>query len=285
LYLNDSVSSNASVQVLLPYAKNKNLTAVSSSYISLTGSLAVETYILLSDGTVTQTASQAGVISDITKPFTWTSYSYKIDGVYLNDALIDSQHYSINSTSATIYFHKSLPNYNTYEYTDLIVVLSENRDEISGNLSNNNIDSVLANTVDSGEILSRVLNINHSNEYRYKELCAFTPEKYLVAGLGRTVLCPTNLSSSLQYNDKVISFSKSKNTNSSFNLLYATSNRGLHQLNLDSNLSSSDISWNNDFGVITKIFDNLLDNDQNYFKNILMLVVFILETVMKFGMN
>ena len=29
-----------------------------------------------------------------------------------------------------------------------------------------------------------------------------------------------------------------------------------------------DISWNNDFGVITKIFDNLLDNDQNYFKNI-----------------
>jgi hypothetical protein len=147
-------------------------------------------------------------------------------------------------------------------------VLSENRDEISGNLSNNNIDSVLANTVDSGEILSRVLNINHSNEYRYKELCSFTPEKYLVAGLGRTVLYPTNLSSSLQYNDKVLSFNKSKNTNSSFNLLYVSSNRGLHQFNLDSNLSSSDISWNNDFGVITKIFDNLLDNDQNYFKNI-----------------
>jgi len=60
LYLNDSVPSNSSVQVLLPYAKNKNLTAVSSSYISLTGSLAVETYILLSDGTVTQTTSQAG---------------------------------------------------------------------------------------------------------------------------------------------------------------------------------------------------------------------------------
>jgi len=51
----------------------------------------------------------------------------------LNDELIDAQHYSINPTSATIYFHKSLPNYNTYEYTDLVVVLSENRDEISGN--------------------------------------------------------------------------------------------------------------------------------------------------------
>ena len=268
LYLNDSVSSNTSVQVLLPYAKNKNLTAVSSSYISLSGSLSVETYILLSDGTVTQTTSQSGAISDITKPFTWTSYSYNVDAVYLSDVLVDAQHYSINPTSATIYFHKSLPNYNNYEYTDLVIVLSENRDEITGNLSNNNIDSVLANTIDSGEILSRVLNINHSNEYRYKEICSFTPEKYLVAGLGRTVLYPTNLSSSLQYNDKVLSFSRSKNTNSSFNLIYVSSNRGLHQFNLDSNLSSTDTSWNNDFGVITKIFDNLLDNDENYFKNI-----------------
>lgn len=265
LYLKNSIKSSSQLDVILPIADRKNLIAIDSSYQKLTSTLSLNTYYTLSDGTISQNTNPNGSIFDYYVPFSWGEYEYNIKGVYLNDELLDSVHYSINNTSGTIYLNNSLPNYSNFTFQDLVVKIDKNKAEITGNLSSKNIASVSGSKIKSGKISSNVLDITHSNQYRYKEPCTFIPTKNLVAGIGRTLLYPFNTSSTIQYNDKITSFLKSLNTNE--DVVFVAGKRGLNLLNINSNLSSKEYVNFADYGTVLDIQDNiLLPENDNYFR-------------------
>ena len=265
LYLKNTIKSTSKLDVILPIADRKNLIGIDSSYQKLTSILSLETYYTLSDGTIAQKTNPDGSIYDYYVPFSWGAYEYTVNGVYINDELIDSVHYSLSNTSGTIYLNKSFPNYSNFTFEDLVVKIDRNQAEITGNLKNTNIGSVSASRVKSGKVSSNIIDITHSNSYRFKEPCIFVPTKNLVAGIGRTILYPYNTSSSIQYNDSITSFYKSKNIDAE--LIYVGSKRGISLLNLNSNLSTKEYVDFADYGTVTNIQDNILTaEDENYFR-------------------
>ena len=265
LYLKNTIKSTSKLDVILPIADRKNLIGIDSSYQKLTSTLSLETYYTLSDGTIAQKTNPDGSIYDYYVPFSWGAYEYTVNGVYINDELIDSVHYSLSNTSGTIYLNKSFPNYSNFTFEDLVVKIDRNQAEITGNLKNTNIGSVSASRVKSGKVSSNILDITHSNSYRFKEPCSFVPTKNLVAGIGRTILYPYNTSSTIQYNDSITSFYKSKNIDAE--LIYVGSKRGISLLNLNSNLSTKEYVDFADYGTISNIQDNILTaEDENYFR-------------------
>lgn len=265
LYLKNTIKSTSKLDVVLPIADRKNLIAINSSYQKLVSALLLETYYTLSDGTIAQDTNSDGSIFDYYVPFAWGQYEYSIKGLYINNELIDIVHYSINNTSGTIYLNKSLPNYTNFTFEDLVLKIDKNQVEITGSLNNSNIDSVSASKIKSGKISSNILDITHSNSYRYKEPCSFIPTKNLVAGIGRTILYPYNTSSVIQYNDSVTSFYKSKNT--SEDLFYVGGKRSISLLNINSNLSTQEFVNFADYGSTLDIQDNILvPENENYFK-------------------
>ena len=265
LYFKNTVKSSSKIDVILPIADRKTLICVDSSYQKLTSALTTETYITLSDGTINQKTDPDGSIQDFYVPFSWGAYEYTINGLYINDTLIDPIHYTINNTSGTIYLNKSLPNYSSYTFEDLVIYIDKNVVEFTGNLKNKNIDSVSASKIKSGKISSNVLDITHSNQYRFRDLCSFTPDKNLVAGIGRTILYPYNTTSKIQFNDNIKSFYKS--SNSTLNSIYVGSTRGVYLLNINSNLSNEEFVNFADYGSTLQIEDNILTSEnENYFK-------------------
>ena len=164
-----------------------------------------------------------------------------------------------------VHLNKSLPNYSNFTFEDLVVKIDRNQTEITGNLKNTNIGSLSASRVKSGKVSSNILDITHSNSYRFKEPCSFVPTKNLVAGIGRTILYPYNTSSVIQYNDSITSFYKSKNT--SEDLFYVGGKRGISLLNINSNLSTQEFVNFADYGSTLDIQDNILvPENENYFK-------------------
>ena len=169
---------------------------------------------MLSDGNITQKINDDSSISDIYSRFVWSNYKYRDAKVYLDGVLVSSQHYNINPSSGTIYINRSLPNYNDYNFEDLVVYVDENFDEVSGLLNNKNIDNLDASQIISGKVSLNNLKLYHSSRNRYKEQLTFIPEKYLISGIGRTILYPYNTSSSLQFSDSISKIYESNNINS-----------------------------------------------------------------------
>ena len=265
LFLKTSVKTSSSLFVILPKAKTVRLIAIDATFQKLTSAITLQSFVLLSDGNITQKLNDDGSTSDIYSRFAWTNYKYKTAKVYLDGNLLSSQHYEINPNSGTIYLNKTLPNYDDYTFEDLVVYIDENIDEVTGLLSNKNIDNFDANQIISGKVSLDNLKIYHSSRNRYKETLNFTPDKYLTSGIGRTILYPFNTSSSLQFSDSISNIYESNNINSNIRYIYAASSRGLHLLNKSNNLAIYDSDWNNDFGKIKDILDdNVLGS--NYFK-------------------
>ena len=265
LFLKTSIKPTSSLFVILPKAKRVTLIGINASFQKLTTSLTLESYVLLSDGNITQKVNDDGSISDIYSKFVWSNYKYREAKVYLAGDLVSSQHYNINPSSGTIYINRSLPNYDDYTFEDLVVYIDENFDEVSGLLNNKNINNLDAAQIISGKVSLNNLKLYHFSRNRYKESLTFTPEKYLIAGIGRTILYPYNTSSSLQFSDSISKIYESNNINSNISYVYASSSRGLHLLNKINNLATLDITWNNDLGKIKEILDdNYLGS--NYFK-------------------
>ena len=265
LFLKSSVKPTSSLFVLLPTSKRLKLIAIDASFQKLTSALSLQSYILLSDGNITQKVNDDGSISDIYSRFTWTNYKYRTAKVYLNNALVDEKDYEINPFSGTIYLNRSLPNFDDYTFEDLEVFIDENLNEVTGQIKDKNIENVDASQFISGKVSLNNLKLYHASRSRHREPIIFKPEKYLVSGIGRTILYPYNTVSSLQFSDNVLSIYATNNLNSNLNYVFVASDRGLHLLNTSSNLATIDSSWNNDFGSIKTILDDNLLNE-NYFK-------------------
>lgn len=267
LFLSYSIKSNSSLKVYFPLAKSQRLYPVNSSQQLLSSTLVLESYIKLSNGNVSQKTNDDGSITDVYELFAWSDFDYRDAVLRIEDLIIDPIHYAINPSSGTLYLNKSFPNYTDYSFEDLIITISENIEEVSGNLSNNRIKNISASSISSGKLNIRNLVLNHYSDSVHKRNLTFTPNKFLVTGIGKSYFYPHNSSSKIQYYDDVTVFYESRNIFSNIPQIFASTSRGLFSLNLNSNLASDFTSWKNDFGKIVSLQDNLLD-DENYFKNL-----------------
>ena len=268
IYLTQGIKSTSKLEIYLPYATDQTLVAVDANQALLTSSLTLNSYIKLSDGTIYQYTDASGITTDKYTLFSWTDFQYDTAEVYLSDVLIDPVHYTINPYSGCILFKGSTPNYNQYTFSDLKVIVKVRKAEIKNSLSNDFIKNLSANSISTGKISINNLKINHYSENRYKEALTFTPDKYLVTGIGKSYLYPQNTNSAIQYNDNISAFYKSTNIITSLNLIYAASSRGLFTFNLGSNTAQSS-NWQNDYGKIISLEDNIIyPTNENYFKNI-----------------
>ena len=268
IYLNQSIKPTSKLEVYLSYAVDKTLIAVNSSQALLSTALTFNTYIKLSDGTIYQYTDASGLTTDLYTLFAWTDFQYDTAEVYLAENLIDPVHYTINPYSGCILLNSSIPNYDQYTFLDLSVVIKARKTEIKKNLTNDYIKNLSANIISTGNISINNLKINHYSENRYKQALTFTPDKFLITGVGKSYLYPQNLNSYIQYNDNISAFYKSANIITSLNLIYAASSRGLFSFNLGSNTAQT-TNWQNDYGKILLLQDNIIyPTNENYFKNV-----------------
>ncbi len=267
LFLSYSIKSTSSLKVFLPIAKSLRLYPVNASQQILTTALALQTYTKLSNGIITQKTNDDGSISDIYELFSWSNFDYRDAIVKINNTTIDPIHYNINPSSGTIYLNKSFPNFDDYTFEDLVITINENTEEVINNISNDRIKNISANSISSGKLNLRTIALNHFSDNIHKRRLTFTPNKFLVTGIGKSYFYPHNVNSKIQYYDDISVFLESQNTFSNINQIFTASNRGLFSLNLNSNLASDFSSWKNDYGKIISLQDNVL-NEENYFKNL-----------------
>jgi hypothetical protein len=268
IYLTQGIRSTSKLEVYLPYSSDKNLIAVNANQELLISSLSLNSYIKLSDGTIYQYTDASGITTDKYTLFSWTDFQYDTAEVYLSDVLLDPIHYIINPYSGCILFNSSTPNYDQYTFSDLKVIVKVRKAEINNSLSNDFIKNLSANSISTGKISINNLKINHYSENRYKDALTFTPDKYLITGIGKSYLYPQNTNSAIQYNDNISVFYKSSNIFTSLNLMYAATSRGLFLFNLASNTAQS-TNWQNDYGKIISLEDNIIyPTNENYFKNV-----------------
>ena len=267
LFLSYSIKSSSSLKVYLPAAKAIRLYSVNANQQLLTSALVTQSYTKLSNGVVSQKTNDDGSVSDIYELFSWSNFDYRDAVVKINDSIVDAIHYNINPSSGTIYLNKSFPNYDDYTFEDLTITISENSEEVKNSITNQNIKNVSANSILSGKLNLKNLLLNHYSDTLHKTSLTFTPNKFLVSGIGKTYFYPHNTNSKIQYYDDVANFLESQNIFSNIFQIYAATNRGLFTLNINSNLASDVTSWKNDYGKIVSIQDNLL-LDENYFKNL-----------------
>jgi hypothetical protein len=268
IYLSQGIKSTSKLEIYLPYAIDKNLIAINDSQALITSSLAFNSNIRLSDGTIYQYTDSSGITTDKYAFFAWTDFQYDTAEVYLAETLVDPIHYTINPYSGCISLKSSTPNYDQYTFLDLKIVVKVRKTEITNSLSDDFVRNLSAYSISTGKISINNLKINHYNENRYKEALTFTPDKFLTTGIGKTYLYPQNVNSAIQYNDNISAFYKSANIFTSLNLIYAASSRGLFTYNLGSNTAQSS-NWQNDYGKILSLQDNVIyPTNENYFKNI-----------------
>ena len=267
LFLSYSIKSTSSLKVYLPIAKSIRLFPVSTSQQLLSSALVLQSYTKLSNGVITQQTNDDGSISDIYELFSWSNFDYREPVLKINELTIDPIHYSINPSSGTIYLNKSFPNFDDYTFQDLSITISENTEEIKNNISNDRIKNVSANSISSGKLDVRNLALEHFSNSIHKRSLTFTPNKFLVTGIGKSYFYPHNTNSRIQYYDDVTVFLESQNIFSNVFQIFTSTARGLFTYNINSNLASDFTSWKNDYGKISTLQDNLL-NEENYFKNL-----------------
>ena len=267
LFLTYSIKQTSTLKVYLPIAKSLKLYAVDSSQQLLTSALVLQSYKKLSNGIVTQQTNDDGSITDIYELFSWSNFDYRDAIVKINNATIDPIHYRINPTSGTIYLNKSFPNYDDYTFEDLSITISENVEEITNSLPNERISNISANSILSGKVSIKNLILNHYSDNLHKVSLTFTPNKFLVTGIGKSYFYPHNTNSKIQYYDDITVFLESQNIISNIPQFFAASSRGLFSFNINSNLASDFTSWKNDYGKIVSLQDNILP-DENYFNNL-----------------
>ena len=194
------------MQIFLPKSPQKSLQSISlnssnKSYGSLlTGNIVAGYSIYLSDGTTT-TVTDANTNTKTTyyNRTIWSDADYLSAEVYLNGNLIDPDYYEIKPYAAELIFKSSFIDLETYDYSDVSVIIEAVGREIESKLSGKRIKDIDASSFNSGTLDSkRIINLDHIGLNRYRELASLIPSKRLFAEGNHTYFYPEIPSSDLQ---------------------------------------------------------------------------------------
>ena len=236
IYLKNSLTTTAFLQIILPLSPQVSLYAKNTAVITAAK-------IALTDGTTNSSGQQ--------NTYRWDTGLYLDPIVYLDDIIVSSSLYTINAGEGTISFNPTLNA--PYTISSLRVLLEKIGREITGTLSGSRLRDVSAATFTKGIIdPRRIAPLDHVGQARYLETALLQPYKKLLSAGDHQTFYPELTNQDLQYTTEVFKIAKSSVLNTA---LYQTK-RGLMTSNnpLLVNLST----WNPDNGEIIDFSDDIL---------------------------
>ena len=240
IYLKNSLTTTAFLQILLPLSPQVNLYAKNTSVITAAK-------ITLTDGSTNSSGQQ--------NTYRWDTGLYLDPIVYLDEEVVPSGLYTINAGEGTISFNPTLSS--PYTLSSLRILLEKIGREITGTLSGTRLKDVNAGTFTKGIIdPRRIAPLDHVGQARYLEPALLQPYKKLLSAGDHQTFYPELTNQDLQYTTEVFKIAKSSILNTA---LYQTK-RGLMTSNnpLLVNLST----WNQDNGEIIDFSDDLLRSSE-----------------------
>jgi len=272
LSLKNNINSTDRLQISLPKSPQTKLIPISldsnnKSYGSLlAGSLQAGYSIYLSDGTTTTITDS--VNNTQTKYYNlkiWSNAEYLPAYVYIDGTLVDSDYYEINPYSGELIFKSTLPDIESYTYSQIYVVIEAIGRQIEGKLAGSRIKNINASSFNAGKLdQKRIINLDHIGLNRYKENAELIPTTRLFAEGNHTFFYPEIPSSDLQNNSEIYQITKSSNVNTS-NFLLGNKRGLISSYDLSTGLYQS--GWNIDKGRVKYVVDNILQPENvNYFK-------------------
>lgn len=251
LYLRNSIESTSIVEIILSVNSVKKLFVIDTNYNRISGiGLTYGSKYVLSDGTA------IGSSSGYFDKFVWSNAFYTDPKVYLGSGLILPKYYSVNSNSGFITFNSTLPSYSNYNVSDISIILNSTKSEIQNSLPGSKISSIGASSFTKGLLSqSRLDNLQHNRDIRYKKPCTFTYTKNLIPGFGSSYYYPVNTSSDLQYNTEINFINQSLNFTQS---LVVGTTRGLMVCDDTMTGLKKVSSYKNDYGRLKSFMDDIV---------------------------
>ena len=240
IYLKNSLTTTAFLQIILPLSPQVNLYAKNTAVITAAK-------IALTDGSTNSSGQQ--------NTFRWDTGLYLDPVVYLDDVVVSSSLYAINSGEGTISFSPALSS--PYTLSSLRILLEKIGREITGILSGTRLKDVSAGTFTKGIIdPRRIAPLDHVGQARYLEPALLQPYKKLLSAGDHQTFYPELTNQDLQYTTEVFNIAKSSILNTA---LYQTK-RGLMASNNPLLVTLS--TWNQDNGEIIDFSDDLLRSSE-----------------------
>jgi hypothetical protein len=264
IYLKNSILSSDLLQIILPLSIQKSLIFIDINGNLLSGNISTENNIYLSDGSTETIDNGDGTTTTRYKRFSWSRSRYLDPVISINDVVIDSINYFVDS-QGYLYFRQSYYSINYQTYSNLKFVLEAIGREIQSKLNGKRIENINAASFNRGKLdQTRIKNLDHIGDFRYKAPLSIIPSKLLLSQGNRTTYYPEN-SNDLQFDTTLYSVGKSLNLG-----YFSASKRGLYTApTISLSLNSY---WNVDKGRPKTIQDNILiPESENYFKSSYML--------------
>jgi len=261
IYLKNSIDSNSLLQVFLPLSPQKSLLFINSDGELLSGNIATNTNIYLSDGTQINVTLTDGTVVQRYKRFSWSLSKYLPPLVYLNDTIIDAKNYFVDA-QGYFYFRTSYFSITSYQYSSLKFIIEAIGREIQNKLSGRQIENINAASFNRGKIdPKRIKNLDHIGDFRYKDTLSIVPSKLLISQGNLSTYYPDT---NLDYQFDTTTYRIFSSVNFS-NILIGTK-RGLFTTSNFSNINLNS-NWTNDKGRPKYFADNILiPSGENYFK-------------------
>lgn len=258
IYLKNSIESTSLLQVLLPLSPQKSLLFIDSDGELLSGNVAVNSNIYLSDGTKENKTLSDGSVVERYKRFSWSTTNYLDPIISVNNVKINSKYY-VFSSQGYFYFKSNYFSITSKTYSQLSFIIESTGREIQNLLPGSKIKDINSSSFNRGKLdQKRIRNLDHIGDFRYKSPLTFIPSKLLISQGNRSTYYPQS-SSVLQFDTSCYYLYSSAN----FSNVLIGSRRGLYK-----GLSSiTQTSWNVDKGRPEFVIDNVLAaTGENYFK-------------------
>ena len=265
IYLKNSIQSTDLLQIILPLSKQISLFCIDVNGNALSGNITSGINLYLTDGTTETIDNGDGTTTTRYKRFSWSKSRYIDPVIYLRSTVINSLNYTIDS-QGILKFKDSYYSINYQTYSNLKIILESIGREITNKLSGGRIQDINAASFNRGKLdPTRLQNLDHIGDFRYKAPLSIVPSKLLISQGNRSTYYP-NTETDLQFDTNIYS------VNYSSNLAYfLASKRGLFTGTSISNISLNNY-WNVDKGRPKTIQDNILiPETENYFKSSYML--------------
>jgi len=227
----------------------------------LSGNITSGINIYLTDGTTETIDNGDGTTTTRYKRFSWSRSRYLDPVLYLRTNVINTINYTIDS-QGILKFKDSYYSINYQTNYKHKIILKEIGKEITNKLNRSRIEKINAASFNRGKLdQTRLQNLHHSGDFRYKAPLSIIPSKLLISQGNRSTYYP-NTESELQFDTNIYS------VNYSLNLAYfLASKRGLFTA---SNISDLKINkgGNVDKGRPETIqYNILIPESENYYKS------------------
>lgn len=230
IYLKNSLTDNAVIQITLPLSPQKKLYPVQGTILSANP-------ILLWDRV------NQGV-------FTWDDSEYLPATVYIDGNIISDALYTIVPNEGKIEFD---PVRSSSE--ELVVLIEKVGKEITNTLSSARLGDIDASLFTKNELnIKRIAPLNHVGLVRFLNPALLNPTKRLFSFGDEIKYLPEDTTQDLQFTTDILKIGTSINNPGVY---YFGTKRGLYSGNSLSNINLN-LSWNPDNGEIIDIIDNVM---------------------------